>query len=102
MRTLVTIQQQNLTPDNQGGQDVAWTTFTTMWARVEAVGGREGIKGGQQTAFRGYKITGPYKSGILPTMRAMWFGTVHNIVDIDNISLTDRFTVLRADLGVPS
>lgn len=74
MRDRVVIQRPTNVPDEFGGWAQVWTTFATVWARVETTGGTEADLANGITATLQSRVTIRTLPGLLPTYRVK-FGT---------------------------
>ena len=61
------LQQRSNTSDGQGGQAVAWTPVATLWAKIRAVQGTEGVAADQQRPLVTYNITIRFRPGVTPS-----------------------------------
>ena len=74
LRERITIQQKT-TPvarDGFGGETITWATLATVWAKVEALSGREFIGMGRQEAAGTHKVTLRERDDVTPAMRIAW------------------------------
>lgn len=91
MRHRIVIEQPVEVSDGQGGQDVSWTTFATVWASVQPKKGFE-ILAGQRIENRMYEeIVIRDLPGIDATMRIQFDNRVLMIQDIDRFENSRRF-----------
>ncbi len=86
LRERVTIQQNTPTRDGFDAAIEHWSTFATLWAKVETVSGTETIDQQRAAALLTYNITLRYYPGITPDMRVSWRGSLLNI----NAIIDDR------------
>ena len=86
LRERITIQQNAPTRDGFSADVDHWSTFATLWAKVETVSGAEAIEQQRAAALLTYKITLRYYPGITPDMRVSWRGSLLNI----NAIIDDR------------
>lgn len=58
--------QSRVSIANNYGERVpsGWTTYATVWARVEPVGGGEGIQAGRTVEERSYRVTIRHRSDV--------------------------------------
>lgn len=61
------LQQRSNTSDGQGGQVVAWTAVATLWAKIRAVSGTEGVTADQQHPVVTYNISIRFRPGVTPS-----------------------------------
>ncbi len=69
LRQRIVIQTLSTAPDDQGGSTETWTTFATVWAKIEPVSSRERYYSEQIQYQRSHKITMRYLAGVTNTMR---------------------------------
>ena len=79
LRDRVTIQSKSVVRDTYGAETITWSDVATVWAAVEPVTGREYLQQEQVRAQVTVKIRIRYRSGITPTMRAIYGTHVYNI-----------------------
>ena len=76
----VALQTQASTRDAFGAQIGTWTTWVTVWAKVEAPGsGTELIAQQRAEAILAHTVTIRYREGVVPSMRAVWRGKTMEI-----------------------
>ncbi|MFN3482260.1 phage head closure protein [Rhabdaerophilum calidifontis] len=56
-------------PDALGGARPGWAVLATLWARIEATGGREPVEAGRAEGRTETRITLRHRPGIDPRMR---------------------------------
>lgn len=81
LRQRVTIQQGTAAKDEYGEDILTWSTFATVWARVEPLKGDEFLAARQAAAVAmlDTRITIRYVSGVTPEMRVSYDGNLYNI-----------------------
>jgi SPP1 family predicted phage head-tail adaptor len=79
LRHRVTLQRRTVTRDSYGGETVTWADVATVWARRNAIGGREYYGAGQTLAESTSTYDMRYRRDVVPAMRL-----VHglNVLDI--------------------
>jgi SPP1 family predicted phage head-tail adaptor len=99
MDELVTVQQFSTTTDsNTGAKLQTWSTYTTMWARVqESESGSESVDSDRREAKQTVTFTVRYDAGINPKMRIAWEGKNYNIENIADLSRR-MYLVLQTEL----
>jgi SPP1 family predicted phage head-tail adaptor len=99
MDELVTVQQFSTTTDsNTGAKLQTWSTYTTMWARVqESESGSESVDSDRREAKQTVTFTVRYDAGISPKMRIVWEGKNYNIENIADLSRR-MYLVLQTEL----
>lgn len=92
LRHRVTLQRRTVTRESYGGETVTWADVATVWARVEAIGGREYYGAGQTLAESTYTVAMRYRRDVAPSMRlvyGLWvFDVTAVIPDAKNAMLT--------------
>lgn len=86
LRHRITIETVTLTPDGQGGSTAAWSTFATVWSRLEVLGATQRLFAGELQTQRTHKITLRYLLGVTTTMRVVYQGRtfqIHGQRDLD-------------------
>lgn len=58
-------------PDSIGQPTIAWSDYTTVWAKVEGITGTERYIAPELVAVASHKVQCRYLSGITPNMRIM-------------------------------
>lgn len=97
LRHSVTIQQASESNDGRGGVSYSWSTYTTAWADIRPVTGRERLLAQQVEEAEGdYKIRIRYQPGITPEMRVLWGSRVFAINAVLNVTERDRELLLMA------
>jgi SPP1 family predicted phage head-tail adaptor len=95
----VRIQRLVQTPDSAGGQTVVWTDYLTLWGRVGALGGgltgTERLAQQRQEAALLREITVRYRTDLNPTThRVVWNGLFMEVLSVQDVDESRRFTVL--------
>lgn len=65
----IIIQQLTRTSDDMGGHTESWSTFATVWAKVDDFSGDETFKANQIQSSVNYRVKIRYLSGVTPEMR---------------------------------
>jgi len=100
MRERITIQSETASADGQGGSTSGWTTFSTVWARVQPLRGREQREALQVQDEQVYQVTVRYLAGVTPKMRILWGARTLNIRSVVNADERKRFLEMVAEEGV--
>lgn len=90
LRHRITIEQSTET-QSVGEPVLTWSTFATVWADYEDMGGSEGAVGGQAQyaiGHRRYEIR--YLTGLLPKMRINHDSIAWDIDRIQNVGARNR------------
>lgn len=82
----VTIEQLDAALDAHGHK-TTWSTFATVWAQVEAIGGREALVNKQIGAEVTHRVTLRFLTGLTAAMRIDWGGKK---LDIETIKVLGR------------
>lgn len=80
LRHRVAIQSATQSVDDFGSPTATWTTLATVYARVEAISGREYFAAAQKQSEVTHRVTVRYRDDVTPTMRIMW-GSVELLVE---------------------
>ena len=88
----VTLQQRAAGVDALGQDSATWADVATVWAKAEPLRGREFFAAGQAHSEVSVRFRIRYRTGVLPTMRALWRGVPHDVVAVlephgDKVSL---------------
>lgn len=70
----VTIEQPATTQNEVGETVLSWSTFATVWADVQSLGGREAERYAEVVGLSGWKVTLRYLPGIKSAMRVIFDG----------------------------
>lgn len=89
MRELVEIQSKSVTRAADGGEVVSWSTYASVYAQVQPIGGREyaAIRMAQSDITHRFRIR--YLSGVATTMRVVWDGRPYDIAEAINVDARD-------------
>lgn len=68
----ITIEQPATTQNAVGETVLAWSTFATVWAKVESLSGREAERYGEIVGFSGHKVTIRALAGVSTSMRVIY------------------------------
>lgn len=90
LRHRVVVQTLTRTPDGGGGFTESWADTATVWARVEALDGREAFEAMQVASSLRYRVTLRDRA-LTPTQRLEW-GT--KILKIRSITPDERGSTL--------
>lgn len=105
LRDRVTIQQDTLTADSQGGRSAVSSTLATVWAAVVPMGASEAMELREFVGHTSaYTVTLRYRADVTPQMRLLWtpyLGTPKTL-QIHGVQMSaDRtWLVLRCAEGV--
>ena len=90
----VTIQSLTETRDTFGGLIETWATFKTVWAKVEALRGREFFDAAQVQADLTHKVTIRYLAGVTAKMRVLLGSRVLEINAVQESTERQRWLIL--------
>lgn len=96
----ITVETYTKTRDVYGSEVKIWAIFTTVWASVEPLIGKEYIASKQMQAEVSHKIRVRYLAGLLPTMRIQWDGRTFTIDSILNVQERNKEIVIMASENV--
>ena len=90
MRERVEIQHKAPIRAAAGSIIENWTEFSTVFAAVEPISGREytTLRAGQAEITTRFRIR--YLAGVLPTMRVLWRGQVYRLSEVIDIGARRR------------
>lgn len=84
LRHRVIVEQVSRIPDTMGQGTETWTTFTTLWADIQPLRGRELFEAQKSASEVTAKIITRYRAGISPTWRLKYGNIVYKILGIVN------------------
>lgn len=90
LRHLITIQQATESRTASGAVSKSWSTFTTAYADIKPMDGREYFQVDQETAEARVKFVIRYQAGITTAMRISWDGNFYDIESTLNTGSRDR------------
>lgn len=100
---LVTVQRENRTADNIGGDTVNWVDVKQVWAEIKALSGNEAVAARRVQGSTVYKIKMRPEAGVTLSHRLRWDsagGTLMNIRRLDPIGRGGAFIEIIAESGV--
>jgi SPP1 family predicted phage head-tail adaptor len=96
----IVIEQPSLSPDGGGGGGAAtWTTFATVWGRLQAMGGGEAVQGQRPHGVTRHRVVIRRRADITAAMRVTCDGRVFNIRAVVNGGGRDPYTLLECEEG---
>lgn len=95
LRHRITIQQLTRTPDGSGGYTETWPTFSTVWASINPVHGKELFEAQQIQSNVTHKIRIRYLSGVKSSMRVSFESRIFQIQSVINWEEHDREMMLE-------
>lgn len=100
LRRRITIQQRSTTKDSYGQQAVTWTDYISCWADIQPASGRELVAAQAQQYEISHTVLIRYRTGIVPTMRVVYQGTVYNILAIIDPDMRHESLMLSCSEGL--
>lgn len=70
----ITIETPAKTQNSVGEATLTWSTYATVWAKVQSLSGREAERYGEIVGFSGHKVTIRALSGLSTSMRVIYRG----------------------------
>jgi hypothetical protein len=68
----ITIEKSTNTQNEVGENTLTWSTFATVWAKVESMSGREAERYAEIVGFSGHKVTMRPLTGFTSAMRIIY------------------------------
>jgi SPP1 family predicted phage head-tail adaptor len=96
LKQRITIQQAVETSDSEAVTVTAWNTFTTVWAAVEPLSGREFFNAQQLNSELTTRFRIRCQSGITTKMRILFDARVFNILSVIDIKSAKKEMHLMA------
>jgi SPP1 family predicted phage head-tail adaptor len=84
LRHRIDIEQNVGTTDTFGATTDSWALFTTLWAAIEPLSGRELLQAQQIQADITHRVRFRYVSGVTAKMRVLYGSRIFNILSIIN------------------
>lgn len=78
----IVVQQAAETRNALGEMVPVWSTFATVWAKVEGVTAREYLAAGQMEVTISHRVTLRWLSGLTQKMRILWRGRTLEIISL--------------------
>lgn len=94
----ITIQQLTTSPDSFGEATPTWTTFATVWAKVEQLKGTEAPYASEMTPIGAYRVTIRYLPGLTEEMQGLWGVRtlkIENVNDLDGRGIQHVLTCVE-------
>lgn len=95
-RCKLVIQSVATVPTADGATTDAATTFATVFANIEPMGGRELYLARMQQDLSTHVIKFPYLAGITPKMQGVYAGRVFNFTNVNNVGELNREIQINA------
>lgn len=70
----ITIEQPAKGQNNVGETTLTWSTYATVWAKVQSLSGREAERYGEIVGFSGHKVIIRALDGVGTSMRVIYRG----------------------------
>jgi SPP1 family predicted phage head-tail adaptor len=100
LRHKILLQRKAMTTDDYGGPVETWTDFSTPWASVEPLSGRELANAQAVNAETTTKITMRYLAGVTAADRIIFEGRFYNIQSVIDEEMRHRQLVILASEGL--
>ena len=97
----IVISRGSLTADGIGGNDIAWVTVDTVWAKVMKRNGNETEQAMQIQAEGSYTFVIRYRNDLLEKDKITWDGADYNITFIQSLGGRKLYLEIEATRGVP-
>jgi SPP1 family predicted phage head-tail adaptor len=94
MRHRITIETPIETQSSDGSIRKIWETFTTLWALIEPLAGREYFAAQREQADVSHRIRMRYTGGIDHKMRVLIGSRIFEIESVINVGERDRELIL--------
>ena len=101
MRRQITIERIDTTADANGETTGTAILFSTVWAMIEPLGGRELFLAKAQQDTSSHRLRIPYVAGVDQRMRAKYQGRVFNFTSISDIGEQHRELEILATEVLP-
>lgn len=96
----VTIQSSTRVKQTNGSVITTWSTFSTVWAKLEMLQGSAKLAAQAVWPKADYRITMPYIANIPSTVRVLYNNIIYVVVAINNVDMRNRELVLTCESGV--
>jgi SPP1 family predicted phage head-tail adaptor len=97
MRSRVVIETLTLASDGMGGSTSTWSTYATIWARLEPRLGRERYFGQRIEDNITHILTSRYVSGITTTMRVSFDSRIFQIKSVTSPYEAKEYLVIQTE-----
>jgi SPP1 family predicted phage head-tail adaptor len=96
LRQRVDLQAKVRTVSSSGSVSEAWTTFATVWARMEPLSSKEVMAAGRAVGEIVYRVEVRFRSDLDEAERLIWNGKNHDIVPPRNTDERNQRLVFLA------
>jgi len=83
--TRVTLQKPTTSKNEVGEATLSWADFSTVWADVQALGGREAVRYAETIGISTHKVTIRYVAGLTTAYRVIYNGRTLEIGQINEL-----------------
>lgn len=97
LRHRVTVEAAVATPDGAGGETLAWSTFATLWARIEPAAGNERVVAGHLAGIVTHAVTVRWRDDIDGRMRVVYRGRRFRVLAVHDPDETRRYLTIKAE-----
>jgi len=96
----ITLQARSATVDTYGQQVVTWTDWTTCWALIEPLEGREAMAARAINAETSHTVTMRYLAGVTASMRVVYGTRIFNVLSVIEPDMARVSLVLACSEGL--
>ncbi len=99
MRHRLVLQQEVKTADGGGGHGKTWSTYATVWGRLEPLSGAERLRAERLESPVTHRVTIRHRSGVTAAHRILFGTRAFNIASVRNPDERGRFLEIWAIEG---
>lgn len=96
LRTQMILEEQVETPDGQGGFTVVWTEIATLWAAIDAAGGRAESFAGRSAIVSTHTIWLRHRDDVCPGQRLRRGAHIYRVDQAEDADGSRRYLFVRA------
>jgi SPP1 family predicted phage head-tail adaptor len=100
MRQRITMERPIETQAAEGSIRRTWETFTTAWASIEPLAGREYFAAAREQADVSHRIRMRYAEGVTHKMRVLFGSRIFQIESVINVGERNRELILMCKEAV--
>lgn len=100
LRERITIERAATADDGAGGETVSWSSYATIWAKVQPVRGREEVRLGRLSSVETYLVVIRHRTDLSELDRVVWRGKTLNIRTMQDRDMDRAFLTIEAEAGV--
>lgn len=94
LRHRVNLQSSSASQNDYGEQTESWTTYTTVWAAIKTLSGRELEHAQQISAEATHRVTARYNSSVTEENRVIFGSRTFEVVSINNPEERNEYLIL--------